>query len=836
MRAPRLSPARVRRVDERASAVWGHAAGLLWGWALGVQSNRKTFTYNDLVTLGRAGRPWEFLGVMQAGGWPDDAALTFLVAANFARLGLRTLAAESLGLLGPAAQAHADVAALRTCVEALPIDLIPLERRAQTLATNLAALAARAIDLSGHMDAWRAAGEDQEVFAASDGNVVWRRRGTLGAKGCGPVCDEAGSARALVAAEGRLRAGYTPPVYLEGANPPWLFQELARATERRANGFCGRVVLVQADPVELLHGLSLADVSERLSEERVDVLVGADATLRLGALQRARLGEKLDGLCLRLPGTRTRAAPPLDEVLRGALGEQDAEAKRLVKVGEALYRGRDSAWWAERFAGRGGALRVLIPSCRCTTFVRHSATDLAAAFGRAGHEAQVLLESADWAQFSTVEYLRAFERLEPDLVVLINYPRALMGAATPPGVPYICWVQDAMPHLFDARVGSAQGPLDFVVGHAFTELFGKYGYPIEGAMPAAVVADAGKFHPGPVDPALASRLECELAFVSHHGETPEAMHARLTRELARDARVKDAMDRIFPLLGGVLDDSRDELPTGAIRRIVEDAFPDAPAQTREMMQRHYAVPLADRIMRHQTLAWASELAQEKGWRLHVYGRGWEGHPTLSRHARGELTHDEELRGAYVHARLHLHTSLCSMVHQRVLECALSGGLCLARFTAEALVPARHRLRRELLRAEPDLRDPQERRVGYLVERHGAARELVDLLGRMGRAWNEPVVWISESRIANYARFGRIMDVDNDASFLFPDLASMSFSTRDKFRAVCTRAVEDVAWREGTARAIAARVRERLTHDALVPRLIELVRDRCAKHASVEVAA
>lgn len=802
----------------------------------GVQSTRKTFTYNDLLAMGRAGRPWEFLAVMQAGGWPGDAALLFLVSANFARLGLRTLALETLSALGPSAQAHADVVALRASIEALPTDGIPWARRMHTLETNLAALATRGIDLSMHMDAWRAAAQGLDLFAAADGNVVWRRRDTPGPKGCGPLSDDLGSARALVAAEGRLRAGYTPPVYLEGASPPWLLQEVARATERRANGFCGRVVLVQADPVEFLHGLSVVDLSERLREERVDALVGPDATQRLAALQRARLGEKLDGLCLRLPATLTKAAPPLEEVLRVVLGEQDAEAKRLVKVGEALYRGRDSAWWAERFSGRGGPLRVLIPSCRCTTFVRHSAMDLAAAFRRAGHQAQVLLESADWAQFSTVDYLRAFERLEPDLVVLINYPRAMMGAATPPGVPYICWVQDAMPHLFDARMGMAQGPLDFVIGHVFPELFAKYGYPIEGAMPAAVVADTGKFHPGPVAPALASRLECELAFVSHHGETPDAMHARLSRELARDARVQAAMDRIFPLLGGVLDDARDDLPSAAIRRIVEDGFPDAPPQTRELLQRHYAVPLADRIMRHQTLAWASELADEKGWRLHVYGRGWERHPTLSRHARGELTHDEELRGAYIHARLHLHTSLCSMVHQRVLECALSGGLCLARFTSEALVPARHRLRRELLRNEPDLRDPQNRRVGYLVERHPPARDLVDLLARMGRAWNEPVVWIAESRIPLYGPLGRIMDVDNDASFLFPDLASMSFATRDQFRAVCTRAVEDDAWRERASGAIAARVRQRMTHDALVPRLIELVRDRCANQPTVEVAA
>ncbi len=779
---------------------------------------------------------------MQAGRWPDDAALNFLVAASFARLGLGTLAQEVVAGLGPGVQSHPDVAALRQGVASLPGEGVSLAQRLAVARENLKVLGARGIDLSPHLGAWQARAEGQEVFAAFDSNLVRRQRGVTGGEGCGPLLDALGTARAVVASEGRLRGAYTPPVYLEGADPPWLFVEVARATARRANGFCGRIVLLQADPVEFIDGMSCVDLSEFLGDERVDVLVGPDATVRLAELQRSRLGEKLDGLCLRLPGTRTPAAPALGDVVRESLRSQEVEARRLISETASIYAGRDASWWGDRFAGAGAGrpLRVLIPSCRCTTFVRHSGSDLAAAFRRAGHEAELLIEPADHAQFSTVDYLRAFERFRPDLVVLVNYPRAMMGVATPPGVPFVCWIQDAMPHLFDAKIGAAQGPLDFVVGHVFAELFQKYGYPVEGAMPAAVVADTGKFHPGPVEAGLAARVECELAFVSHHSETPQAMHERLSRELARDPRVRAVMDRIFPLLSGVVDDPLGTTPTARIQQVVDravgDVLTDPIPGTPDLLQRHYAVPLADRILRHQTVAWAARLAQEKGWRLHLYGRGWEKHPTLACYARGELSHGEELRAAYAGARLHLHTSLCSMVHQRVLECALSGGLCLGRLTSEALTAIRPRVSLELLRSEPDLRDDARGLMGYLAERHAPAREFLGLLAGLGRPAPEPVVWIHESRARGYQRLARILTPDSDPTHLFPNLADLSFATREQFEALATRAVEDDAWRARTAEAIASRVRERSTYDGLVPRLIALVRDRCAARRSAGVAA
>ena len=88
------------------------------------------------------------------------------------------------------------------------------------------------------------------------------------------------------------------------------------------------------------------------------------------------------------------------------------------------------------------------------------------------------------------------------------------------------WVQDAMPHQLDRRVGEAMGELDFVAGNLRTELFWRFAYPQDRALDGPIVASGAKFHDGPVTDEQRSRLACDVAYVSHHSETPAAMHSR----------------------------------------------------------------------------------------------------------------------------------------------------------------------------------------------------------------------------------------------------------------------------------------------------------------------
>jgi hypothetical protein len=170
---------------------------------------------------------------------------------------------------------------------------------------------------------------------------------------------------------------------------------------------------------------------------------------------------------------------------------------------------------------------VLLPISRYSTFVKHSAADLAEAFIAMGHDARVLTEPDDHSRLASPAYLRAFAEFRPDLVVLINYTRHHMGQAIVPGVPVVCWIQDAMPHLFNPQAGAAQGELDFLAGYLPTELFDRFAYPRARTLFSPVTASATKFHPTPPSADDVQRMTCEIAYVSHQSEAPDVFCERM---------------------------------------------------------------------------------------------------------------------------------------------------------------------------------------------------------------------------------------------------------------------------------------------------------------------
>ena len=113
----------------------------------------------DLLGLGRSGRPREFLpiAVRAIQQVPDDLDLRFLLAAACAQLGLRTIAAETLAALPEPAQADANVKALTSAVGGLPDDRVSAEHRRTLAAANLGVLRDRGIDAAAVLeDAWPA--------------------------------------------------------------------------------------------------------------------------------------------------------------------------------------------------------------------------------------------------------------------------------------------------------------------------------------------------------------------------------------------------------------------------------------------------------------------------------------------------------------------------------------------------------------------------------------------------------------------------------------------------------------------------------------------------------
>ncbi len=812
--------------------------------AAGSPNGTRSLTRDDIIGLGNRGEPWGFLPVAAKalGIAPGDAGLVYLTAGNLASAGLRTLAAEVLGTLPASVADRPDAARLRSIIERLPADRLTPAERIGAASANLEVLrgsnpraGSRASD---EFAIWQAGVDGSEWFRAIDGNVVRRPAGSRGLGSCLSLSDQRAGAREFAGKAAPSTELMGRPIVVEGLSPPWVFDELMKASAGSFNGYRRRVVLVQREASEFLDGLSFTDLRGQLSQDRLDVYIGEDAARELAEDFARRFDTVLVGQYAPVLATRARVEPSIENVLWSLEAAQKQEHERLAAELDRAYAGRDGAWWRRRL-GSGGPLKVLIPTCRFSTFIRHSSEDLARAFTQAGHRAQVLMEPDDRSSLSGVGYLRAVAEFEPDLIVLINYPRATMGANFPRNIPFVCWVQDAMPHLFDPRLGAAQGELDFMVGVRMPELVGRFGFTGRRCLPMPIVVSRSKFAAEPaIVPSVGSRRPRDavrMTFATHHGETPEAMHERLMREGSKDPVLSRAMELLRPLAIGL---GADILATGQkhlIRGGVVDAVRaaggvEAPQRLVSVLTHAYVIPVADRVLRHTVAQWAARIARRRGWELRLAGKNWDRHPTLSEFAGPAIEHGDELRRSYRESTVHLHASYHGPFHQRVFECSLAGGLVLHRLTWPAISPlfahakraVRARLGSRLGEAAARVHGPDAMlRVADHEELSAVAGLLASLelpgFGQWGMDDLCPVP-LAEPPVG---------DVDPETWSLVEPLLACAFRDEGSLEAMVDRAVTDPAWRAERSGAIASHVRAGLTYESLAGRMVEFVRDRLA---------
>lgn len=815
----------------------------------------------EVVALGRGDGEqgvdaWAFvpvaLGALRVE--PRDGEVRLLLSAAYGRLGLKSAALEQIGVLrtagsGAGSDGAAEVGALAGAIEQLPDDRIPVAELGAVCAANVEALAERArhaVDLRGRLNAWKMLATTQEWFRARDGNVVRRKRGDTGAWTLWG--DHAGMAgRAGGGGGGAGNIGGPAPSVVEGMDPPALLKRVVEQTAPTGNGYLPPVTMIELDEMRVLNGLAQMDLRAALGEERVRLVVGKAAaeTWARELEERAMDGLAVTGPIYTLPDVSERGATCAETILTHVVARQGELLRTLNAEVRSVYFARDRERLGARFgaalAGKNEPLRVLIPTCRYSTFIRHSAADLAEAFESIGCRARVLIEPDAHAQLTNVAHLRSIAEFRPDLVVQINYARANLGEVYPPGLVYATWVQDAMPHLFDARIGAAQGRTDFLTGNLTERFFQSFKYPRARAMHAPMAASTRKFHEGVVTDAQRERFACEIAYVSHHSETPGAMLERLVAESAGARWMGEVAREVFPRVQALIGE---ELKTACVslssrlRDITSDALRSRGAATNEHVITQILTrcthPLADRMLRHQTLEWAAAAGARRGWRMHLYGKGWEGHPTLGGHARGELEHGDDLRACYRLARAHLQISAHTVIHQRVFECALSGGLPLCRLQADDLTTMQFSAAAEICRdTEPSASDPWTtlgfgyRRAGYPAAEHDAGRAFNAFLRRVGLEEAE-FVWINPILLDRIARLGSVEGEAFAPARLLGDPGALMFHTEKGLERLLERAVHDDAERERTRSALLSAARGVVTTDAFAGRMVRFITDSLAR--------
>jgi hypothetical protein len=594
------------------------------------------------------------------------------------------------------------------------------------------------------------------------------------------------------------------PLAMGGWDPSLLADLCHELAELEAGvRFRQRVLLFEPDAATVAATFGSVDLRENgVDLQRLVVFTGPTWVQQL----RQWLTERIDHALPRLliDAGAGKAACHQAQTLLNTIGHDQMAMTRALSPDDVACpeRGRLDPLAARAMlaeAARGErSLTILVLGSQHTTYVRHSLQGLCQALQELGHRVHLFDEPDVSTVFTPLAYRRVIEQTTPDLIVLTNYPRLTLKGAAPNDIPFVCWLQDAMPHLFQPEAGASINDTEMLIGNALPELSQDFGYPAHAMASWCVPACDRRFHPGRVEPELRLALACDVAFVSNHSESVDAMCARLLSGRPEN----DIVGRLILPLRRALADALDQCVDRSPREVVDAVIKETACRVNgkplnesaaAIVRHSIAIPLMGRMFRHQALGWAADICQRRGWSMRIYGNGWEDTPGLADLAAGPIEHGERLRACYQTARVHLHLDQVTLTHQRVFECAMSGGLPIARFHRDALYSL------EAVAAD-EARDL------------GAARwEDCPLGARYLQACAEHRVTPRELRAVMdaFPPFGRRARETTgtvfDAHWLYAGFDGSTFTDPASLERLLERAITDPAWRDARSAAMRERM-------------------------------
>jgi len=781
-----------------------------------------------------------------------DGPLLLATVKGLARNGLAGLAARLLR-----AAANAELTALAEQIDTLPTGAVPRDVTESRYRRNREALLARRLHLAPLVSGFDAAGADLLVYESSEGNPQVIRTGPGATfRFVLPFADHRGRVAAAPPAASDEPAAFA----ILGVPSPALWTALVAL--RSPSGFVPPLEIVEPDAGVFAAWLRVVDAADVLSDDRIGVYVGPGA--------RDACRDALAADDDRLPPTRCILNPrpgfrpePLDNAwLAPALARRAARQAALKAKQWAACDARDDADLARRFAAAAGAeagaevgsrvetppLRVVGVTTRHSTVIQHAMRDLARAFRRRGCRFDLLREATPYSR--EVDTWTALADGTCDLLLVINHLRFELRDRVHPGIPFVGWIQDHMDALWSPEAGAAVGPRDLVLAHMPWMFESFYGYPADQLLETTNVTDPETYHEGPVPEPLRARFACDVSYVSHGSATPET----LVDELAAASPELGACFRAFLARARTRLAERGSLHGVDVYELLlaseRDGAPGLPAGHGGPLLHPHAMRVYDRLLRHETLAWAADWASTNGRTLRIFGRGWEAHPTLGRFAAGPVENGESLRAVYRSSTVNLQVNGYGCMHQRLLDGLACGAFMLARYNPTDFLRAPYARFAEVL-AEAGVTSFDELDAARSDPRvTEATRALVDLgvpcVGAEGRPARErelaflrdagivPAAMISEERMFDW--FTGMRFVPRRQAGDLPGFRDVAFRTRDEMFALLDRFTPPEATDVRTAVSAPMRdsVLEHDTSDVLVERIIRRMTQRLAPDAAAAV--
>ncbi len=697
----------------------------------------------------------------------------------------------------------------------------PLRLLRQNFDANVAALAARYPELAERLRTHQPSAE--YFISTATGQVILARREgeqLIGVQnGVSPA-----NASALVRQafpEGACNAS----MMVAGIDQGWLWHVLFQLPCKVPGipGFRPPLYLLSGQIEHLWTVLHFQSWQQPLADPRVLLFVGPDA------LEQARQA-MLSNMLIPWPQfsvTLESNLFPSGVTFNTFLQELYQEAGRRIEAAHAelktVYSRRDAHAIAEQFTS-GRPLRVMGITSRYTSFLQHSMRDWLSAFERMGHETLLLIEQADHEVLNNVVYSETSRAFKPDLILMIDHYRAEF-AGLPTQIPCVMWVQDQLPHLCTAQAGAKQGPLDYCLGFGRLFYARRHGYPASRYLPATIGVNDERFRPDPLTEGEIRRFGCDVSYVGHASTPAEVI---LTEETAHlDATSQHLIREVFEQLRAVYDQGGYVTQPALIRQMIDSAQERtgirSDVNSIHSLLDFFTHKINNALFRHQTLHWLAEMDIN----LHLYGRGWENHPTLKRFARGIADNQTDLAAIYRASRINLQATPFGAVHQRLLDGLAAGGFFLIRYVPGDEIEVIWRNVWNWCASENITSDEQ------IFAR--ATPQVRQWLAEAEKLMQIPIEQ-HEFKLYDALELSHDGDYIRSAAAIWDDYHKVAFRSADELRQRVTYFLTNESERRAIAESMRQPVIDRFTYMAISRRLLQFIAEDQRRSASIREAA
>jgi spore maturation protein CgeB len=323
--------------------------------------------------------------------------------------------------------------------------------------------------------------------------------------------------------------------------------------------------------------------------------------------------------------------------------------------------------------------RILIATCRWTTFLKHCASDFEKAFAQAGCETCYLIEENDVQTLSPALHWSEVDRFQPDVLFSVSHARPTTPYL-PRELPHIAYIQDKCgPILWHPTLEEHISSQDLFV--CSLSEFQKYllskKVPGHQTFVMPVPTDETIFYPLDPDDPSAQQYSGNVSYIKHgNADTETAM-----REWMRPKGFLASPDEITRSLAEFFQDMFRQFQENPEQLWYEE---DMQASAREKLSKTIAPEMWPDVQQLVTTfsvevyptcrrRYYLRVLSESGISLRMYGKGWERDPEFSTYATGSVERGPQLNAVYNFSRINLHLHPYSTMHQRLSECGLSGG-------------------------------------------------------------------------------------------------------------------------------------------------------------------